>query len=108
MPCRDRLRPRRFAALSATLLGITNALVAMIHRLEQAPDAAATAKAWQVFLAGLAEGPAPLVVAFALRAAPQNRRPTKRFTARPMSVTSFSIRVVSKAWYSLYQTLCRS
>jgi hypothetical protein len=40
----------------------------MIHRLEQAPDAAATAKAWLVFLAGLAEGLAPLVVAFALLA----------------------------------------
>jgi len=57
-----------FAALSAFLLGIANALVGVIGRLEQAPDAAAAAKAWQVLLAGLAEATVPLVVAFALLA----------------------------------------
>ena len=36
--------------------------------LEAAADAGAVAKAWQVFLAGLAEGTAPLIVAFALLA----------------------------------------
>jgi len=57
-----------FAALSAFLLGITNALVGVTRRLEQAPDAEAAAKAWQVFLAGLAEGTVPLIVACALLA----------------------------------------
>jgi nucleoside permease NupC len=57
-----------FAALSAFLLGITNALVGVLRRLEQAPDAAAAAKAWNVFLAGLAESTVPLIVAFALLA----------------------------------------
>jgi len=55
-----------FAALTAFLLGITNALVGVNRRLEAAPDAAAVAKAWQVFLAGLAEGTVPLILAFAL------------------------------------------
>lgn len=57
-----------FAALTAFLLGITNALVGVIRRLEAATDAAATAKAWQVFLGGLAEGTVPLILAFALLA----------------------------------------
>jgi hypothetical protein len=57
-----------FAALTAFLLGITNALVGTIARLEAATDPAATARAWRVFLAGLAEGTAPLIVAFALLA----------------------------------------
>jgi len=57
-----------FAALTAFLLGIANALVGVIGRLEAATDAAATAKAWQVFLAGLAEGTVPLILAFALLA----------------------------------------
>jgi hypothetical protein len=57
-----------FAALSAFLLGLTNALVVTIRRLEQAPDAAATAAAWRTFLAGLAEGTVPLILAFALLA----------------------------------------
>jgi hypothetical protein len=55
-----------FAALTAFLLGVTNSLVAVTRRLEQAPDAAATAKAWPVFLAGLAEATVPLILAFAL------------------------------------------
>jgi hypothetical protein len=57
-----------FAALTAFLLGITNALVGVIGRLETATDPAATAKAWRVFLAGLAEGTVPLILAFALLA----------------------------------------
>jgi hypothetical protein len=57
-----------FAALTAFLLGITNALVGVIRRLEAATDPAATAKAWQTFLAGLAEGTVPLILAFALLA----------------------------------------
>jgi len=57
-----------FAALTAFLLGITNALVGTIGRLEAATDPAATAKAWRVFLAGLAEGTVPLILAFALLA----------------------------------------
>jgi hypothetical protein len=55
-----------FAALTAFLLGITNALVGVIRRLEHAGDAGATAVAWRTFLAGLAEGTVPLIVAFAL------------------------------------------
>jgi len=57
-----------FAALTAFLLGITNALVGLTRKLEGAADPAATAKAWQVFLAGLAEGTVPLILAFALLA----------------------------------------
>jgi hypothetical protein len=57
-----------FAALTAFLLGITNTLVGTIRRLEQAPDVAATAAAWRTFLAGLAEGTVPLILAFALLA----------------------------------------
>ena len=57
-----------FSALAAFLLGITNALVGVTGRLEAATDAAATEKAWQVFLAGLAEGTVPLILAFALLA----------------------------------------
>jgi hypothetical protein len=57
-----------FAALTAFLLGITNALVMVIRKLELAADAAATAAAWRTFLAGLAEATVPLIVAFALLA----------------------------------------
>jgi hypothetical protein len=57
-----------FAALTAFLLGITNSLAAVTHRLEQAVDAAATAKAWQILLAGLGEATVPLILAFALLA----------------------------------------
>jgi hypothetical protein len=57
-----------FAALTAFLLGITNALVVVVGRLEAAADPAATAKAWQVFLAGLAEATVPLILAFAVLA----------------------------------------
>jgi hypothetical protein len=57
-----------FAALTAFLLGIANALVGVIRRLEQAADPAATAEAWRTFLAGLAEATVPLTLAFALLA----------------------------------------
>jgi len=57
-----------FAALTAFLLGLTTALVRVIERLEQATDAAATAAAWRMFLAGLAEAAVPLILAFALLA----------------------------------------
>jgi hypothetical protein len=57
-----------FAALTAFLLGITNALVGVIRHLEAATDPAATAAAWRTFLAGLAEGTVPLILAFALLA----------------------------------------
>jgi hypothetical protein len=57
-----------FATLGAFLHGLATALVNVVQRLEEATDAAATAKAWQVFLAGLAEATVPLIVAFALLA----------------------------------------
>jgi hypothetical protein len=50
------------------VLGITNTLIGTIRKLEQAPDAAATAGAWRTFLVGLAEGTVPLIVTFALLA----------------------------------------
>jgi hypothetical protein len=56
-----------FAALTTSLLGVTNALVGTARRLEGA-DAAATAIAWRTFIAGLAEGIVPLIVAFSLLA----------------------------------------
>lgn len=57
-----------FAALTAFLLGITNALVGVIRTLEEAADPAATARAWRTSLAGLAEGTVPLILGFALLA----------------------------------------
>jgi len=61
------LRPLSAATTSATLAasfhGFATALLNVIHGLEEATDAAATAKAWQVFLAGLAEATVPLISA---------------------------------------------
>jgi hypothetical protein len=57
-----------FAALGAFLHGVATALVNVVQGLEQAPDAAATSKAWTHFLAGLAEATVPLILAFALLA----------------------------------------
>ena len=57
-----------FATLGAFLHGLVTALINLVDRLEQVPDAAATAKAWTVFLAGLAEATIPLILAFALLA----------------------------------------
>ena len=57
-----------FAALSALVLGVTTALVNVIQKLEAAGDPAATAAAWRLFLAGLAEATVPLGVAFAVLA----------------------------------------
>jgi len=66
------LRPLSAATTSATLAasfhGFATALLNVIHGLEEATDAAATAKAWQVFLAGLAEATVPLILGFALLA----------------------------------------
>ena len=57
-----------FAALCAFFLGVATALVNVIQKLEEADGPAATAAAWRHFLAGLAEGVAPIGVAFALLA----------------------------------------
>jgi hypothetical protein len=57
-----------FATLGAFLHGVATALVNVVQKLEEAADASATAKAWQVFLAGLAEATVPLILAFALLA----------------------------------------
>jgi len=57
-----------FATLAASLHGIATALVNVVQKLEEATDAAATAKAWQLFVAGLAEATVPLILAFALLA----------------------------------------
>jgi uncharacterized membrane protein YhaH (DUF805 family) len=57
-----------FATLGAFLHGVATALVNVIQGLESAADPAATAKAWQHFLAGLAEATVPLILAFALLA----------------------------------------
>ncbi|MGE5127553.1 MAG: hypothetical protein ACM3PV_14775 [Betaproteobacteria bacterium] len=54
-----------YAALAAFLLGITNALVGVVRRLEGGGDPAV---AWRTFLAGLAEGTVPLILACALLA----------------------------------------
>ncbi len=57
-----------FATLGAFLHGVATALVNAVERLETATDAAATAKAWPMFMAGLAEATVPLILAFALLA----------------------------------------
>jgi hypothetical protein len=57
-----------FSALAAFPLGVANGLMALNRMIERAVDAPATAQAWRVFIAGLAESPAPLVLAFALQA----------------------------------------
>jgi hypothetical protein len=57
-----------FATLGAFLHGVVTALLNVVQGLENAADPAATAQAWQVFLAGLAEATVPLILAFALLA----------------------------------------
>ncbi len=57
-----------FSSLAAFFLGIANGLVALNRALERATDAAASAKVWQVFLGGLAETPAALILGFAILA----------------------------------------
>ncbi len=57
-----------FATLGAFLHGVVTALVNTIDRLEAASDAAAAARTWPLFMAGLAEATVPLIVAFALLA----------------------------------------
>lgn len=55
-----------FSALAAFLLGIANGLVALGRALDRATDAAASAGVWRMFIDGLAESPAPLILGFAL------------------------------------------
>ena len=55
-----------FSSLAAFLLGLANGLAGLSRLLEQAADAAATARAWRVFVSGLAESPASLILGFAL------------------------------------------
>jgi hypothetical protein len=57
-----------FATLGAFLHGVVTGLLNVVQGLEHAEDPAATAKAWQLFLAGLAEATVPLILAFALLA----------------------------------------
>ena len=57
-----------FSSLAAFLLGVANGLVALSRSLERAADAAASAQAWRTLISGLAESPAPLVLAFAILA----------------------------------------
>ena len=55
-----------FSAFVAFLLGIANGLKALGRLLDAAADAAGTSHAWRVFLEGMAESPAPLVLGFAV------------------------------------------
>ena len=55
-----------FSSLAAFLLGLANGLVGLSRSLEHAADAASTSRVWRVFIAGLAESPASLVLGFAL------------------------------------------
>jgi hypothetical protein len=57
-----------FATLGACFHGVVTALLNVVQGLENAADPAATARAWQLFLAGLAEATVPLILAFALLA----------------------------------------
>ena len=57
-----------FSSLAAFLLGVANGLVALNRSLERSADPAAAGLAWRMFISGLAESPAPLVLAFALLA----------------------------------------
>ncbi len=54
-----------FSSLAAFFLGIANGLVAFNRALERATDPAATAQVWRMFMGGLAETPAALILAFA-------------------------------------------
>ena len=55
-----------FSSLAAFLMGLANGLVFLSRSLERASDAAVAARVWPVFIAGLAESPAALVLGFAL------------------------------------------
>jgi len=57
-----------FSALAAFFLGVANGIVAVNRALERATDAAASAQVWHMFLGGLAETPAALILAFAFLA----------------------------------------
>lgn len=54
-----------FSALSAFLLGLANGLKGFDRVLDSAADAADASRAWRMFLEGMAESPAPLVLGFA-------------------------------------------
>jgi magnesium-transporting ATPase (P-type) len=55
-----------FSSLAAFFLGIANGLVALNRALERATDPAASATVWRMFLGGLAEAPAALILGFAI------------------------------------------
>lgn len=55
-----------FSSLAAFFLGIANGLSGLSRALEHAADAAATAQVWRMFLRGLAEAPAALILSFAI------------------------------------------
>lgn len=55
-----------FSSLAAFLMGLANGLVFLSRSLERASDGAASARVWPVFIAGLAESPAALVLGFAV------------------------------------------
>ena len=55
-----------FSSLAAFFLGVANGLFALQRALERAVDEAARAQVWRIFLGGLAESPAALILAFAL------------------------------------------
>ncbi len=57
-----------YSSLAAFLLGVANGLTGLNRSLERAADPAASAQAWRTFISGLAESPAPLVLAFAILA----------------------------------------
>ncbi len=55
-----------FSSLAAFFLGVANGLYALRGALERAADAAASAQVWRMFLGGLAESPAALILGFAI------------------------------------------
>ncbi len=55
-----------FSSLAAFFLGIANGLSGLSRALERATDPATAAQVWRMFLGGLAESPAALILAFAI------------------------------------------
>ncbi len=55
-----------FSSLAAFLMGLANGLVFLSRSLERASDSAAAARIWPVFIAGMSESPAALVLGFAV------------------------------------------
>jgi hypothetical protein len=58
-----------FSALAAFLLGLANGLAFLSRSLERSTDPAGAARVWTVFISGMAESPAALVLAFAVLSA---------------------------------------